>query len=171
MIKTMQTGMAVVAGLAALSAGLLLRSQTPSVAFASKPAAKSVTVTKLVKTEAEWKKLLTPTQFNVLRQKGTEAAFSGDYHPKKEIGVYRCAACNLDLYRSETQFDSGTGWPSFWKPIAGHVVESTDADGERSEITCARCGSHLGHVFTDGPKPTGLRYCMNAVALKFKKQK
>ena len=189
MMKTIYAGMMALVGIAALSAGLVLRLQTPDVAFANKPAAKSTAkseakdkdaktapqksakVVKMVKSEAEWKKLLTPEQFYVMREKGTQAPFQGDYHPRKEIGVYRCSACDLDLFRSETKFDSGTGWPSFWQPIAGHVEETTDADGERTEVTCARCGGHLGHVFDDGPQPTGLRYCMNAVALKFEEQK
>ncbi len=128
-------------------------------------------IVKIVKTEAQWKKILTPAQFYVMRQEGTDRPFTGDYHPRKEAGVYRCAACNLDLFRSETMFDSGTGWPSFWKPIAGHVIQKTDADGSRDEVECARCNGHLGHVFKDGPKPTGLRYCMNASALKFVKEK
>ncbi len=131
-----------------------------------KPAKKSG-VGRVVKSEAEWKKILTPMQFAVLRKEGTEAAFSGDYHLKKEAGTWKCAGCGLDLFRSSTQFDSGTGWPSFWKPIAGHVAQVKDADGERDEIQCARCDGHLGHVFDDGPQPTGLRYCMNAVAMKF----
>ncbi len=162
-----------VVGVAVVAAGFARLSQ-PSVVAApnSQSAAKSTGVkkekiVKVVRTEAQWKKLLTAAQFDVLRQEGTERAFTGDYHPRKETGVYNCAACGLSLYRSETQFDSGTGWPSFWKPIAGHVQETTDADGSRTEVKCARCDGHLGHVFTDGPKPTGLRYCMNAVAMKF----
>lgn len=149
-----------------------LRAQSPA-AFQlvsdEKPAAKGVG--RVVKTEAQWKKILTPAQFSVLRQEGTEAPFSGDFHPKKQAGTWNCAACNLELFRSNTQFDSGTGWPSFWQPISGHVTQSTDADGERAEIKCARCGGHLGHVFDDGPKPTGLRYCMNSVAMKFQPAK
>ncbi len=163
----------VAVGAAVVAAGLARLSQ-PSVVAApnSHNAAKSTSarkekIVKVIKTEAQWKKLLTPAQFEVLRQEGTQRAFTGDYHPHKEGGVYNCAACGLSLYRSETQFDSGTGWPSFWKPIAGHVKETTDADGSRTEVECARCDGHLGHVFTDGPKPTGLRYCMNAVAMKF----
>ncbi len=126
-------------------------------------------VGRVVKTDAEWKKILTPAQYDVLRQQGTEPPFSGDYHPKKEAGVWKCAGCGLELFRSGTMFDSGTGWPSFWQPIGGHVQQRKDGDGERDEITCARCGGHLGHVFDDGPQPTGLRYCMNSVAMKFQK--
>ena len=137
----------------------------------SKPKNAKGRVGRVVKSESEWKKILTPMQFEVLRQEGTEAAFSGDYHPKVEAGVWRCAGCGLDLFGSNTMFDSGTGWPSFWRPIAGHVAQRTDADGQRAEIECARCGGHLGHVFDDGPKPTGLRYCMNSVAMKFSTDK
>jgi peptide-methionine (R)-S-oxide reductase len=126
-------------------------------------------VGRVVKTEEEWKKLLTPQQFYVLRQKGTERAFSGDYASKK-AGTYHCAGCGLALFSSSTKFDSGTGWPSFWQPIDGHVKSETDADGSRVEVLCARCDGHLGHVFEDGPKPTGLRYCINSVSLSFTKQ-
>jgi peptide-methionine (R)-S-oxide reductase len=133
--------------------------------------AKGKGVGRVVKSEAEWKKILTPMQFEVLRQQGTEAPFSGDYHPRAQGGVWRCAGCGLDLFRASTMFDSGTGWPSFWQPIAGHVAQKTDADGQRAEIRCARCDGHLGHVFDDGPQPTGLRYCMNSVAMKFSPDK
>lgn len=135
------------------------------------PAKKIATpIKKVVKTEAQWRKILSPAAFNILREEGTEAAFSGDYKSHGK-GVYRCAGCDLDLFWSSTKFDSGTGWPSFWKPIANHVIEKKDADGERTEVECARCGGHLGHVFEDGPKPTGLRYCLNSPALKFQKSK
>ena len=147
----------------------LLKEPAPSNASTRAPE-KSGAVQKISLSEAEWKKRLTPAQFNVLREEGTERAYSGDYHPKNEAGVYRCAGCDLPVFEGATQFDSGTGWPSFWKPIAGHVIEKTDADGSRTEVECARCGGHLGHVFDDGPKPTGLRYCMNSVALKYQKK-
>ena len=123
-------------------------------------------------TDAEWKKLLTPAQYHILRQSGTEPAFSGDYefHGK---GVYNCAACANPLFDAGTEFDSGTGWPSFYQPMAKTSVLTQDDHSllmERTEVVCARCGGHLGHVFDDGPKPTGLRYCMNSVAMKFVKK-
>lgn len=126
----------------------------------------------VVHSEAEWQKQLTPEQFQILRQKGTERAFSGKYFDNHEAGQYFCAGCGQLLFTSTDKFDSGTGWPSFVRPAAEKsVVEEVDNSwGVRTEVECSSCGGHLGHVFDDGPKPTGLRYCINSACLEFKKQ-
>jgi peptide-methionine (R)-S-oxide reductase len=122
----------------------------------------------LPQSEAEWKDVLTPEQYRVLRKKGTERAFTGALWDAKADGVYRCAGCGQALFGSDAKFDSGTGWPSFWQPVAEGMVATEDDRGffmTRTEVLCSRCGGHLGHVFDDGPKPTGLRYCINSAAL------
>lgn len=123
---------------------------------------------KVQKTEAQWKAELTPEQYRVLREKGTERAFTGAFHDSKEPGTYLCAGCGNELFSSETKYDSGSGWPSFYQPIAPSKVETETDVGHgmvRTEVHCAKCGGHLGHVFPDGPKPTGQRFCINSVSL------
>jgi peptide-methionine (R)-S-oxide reductase len=149
-------------GAVALAVGALCRGSRVSAAASQKFG--------ITHTEEEWRKLLTPEQFAVLRQEATERAFTSELLHEKRKGTFTCAGCELDLFSSATKFESGTGWPSFYKPLRGAVDTTTDRTlmMERIEVHCRRCGGHLGHVFDDGPRPTGLRYCINGLALHFR---
>lgn len=125
---------------------------------------------KIVRSDEEWRQLLTPEQFIITRQKGTERPYTGEYYHFKGTGTYRCVACGQELFDSETKYESGSGWPSFWAPLSEDKVEMEQDLSHgmvRQEIQCSRCGAHLGHVFEDGPRPTGLRYCVNSLSLRF----
>ena len=138
----------------------------------NKGIAKAKGIKKVIKTDAEWKQILTPEQYSVAREKGTERAFSSPLNDIHDEGIFECVACGLPVFSSKAKFDSGTGWPSFYEPIDQESVQEVVDKSlweTRTEVLCARCDSHLGHVFDDGPRPTGLRYCMNGVALKFVK--
>lgn len=163
-------------GVVALAAGCNA-SRTEDVAITQAPNSPSATEQnmndKVTKTDEEWKKALTPEQYAVLRQKGTETAFTGAYWNTKDKGTYRCAGCGEVLFQSDTKFDSGCGWPSFYAPNSTNVItEAADNSHfmQRTEVLCSKCGGHLGHVFEDGPKPTGLRYCINSASIKFEEK-
>lgn len=151
------------------------RAAAPGTSPATVRAEKSPTaVGRVRKSEVEWKRILSPAAYHVLRERGTERAFTGKLEGEHRVGTYACAACGLELFSSATKFDSGTGWPSFWAPLANNRLASRvdpRYGGASEEILCARCEGHLGHVFDDGPKPTGKRYCMNSVALSFTPKK
>ena len=168
-MQTTRKIFAATAATLALAACLWLRPAAATDFPPSIPAGEKVKTVKL--SDAEWRKKLTPQRYHVLREKGTDIAFTGDLVHVKGAGVFKCAGCGLELFRTDQKFESGTGWPSFWAPYAiSHVVEKDDHSlgMERVEVECARCGGHLGHLFDDGPHPTGLRYCINSAALNLR---
>ncbi len=156
----------------ALLAALLVAACTPTPAGSPSPDGGGSKGFAVTKSNEEWRKTLGPEQYRVLREKGTERAFTGKYWNNHEKGTYACAGCGQELFSSDTKYESGTGWPSFFRPIAPEAIGTEDDSSlfmTRTEVHCARCGGHLGHVFPDGPPPTGLRYCLNSAALDFKK--
>lgn len=159
------SGSAAVAALAAASGWRAMAAGQPG---AGKPA----DTFEVVRSDEQWRQVLTPAQYNVLRQEGTERPYSSPLNDEHRAGIFACAGCQLDLFSSRTKFDSRTGWPSFWAPLDNAVGTRTDRSFgmSRTEVHCRRCGGHLGHLFDDGPKPTGLRYCMNGLAMTFKPQ-
>jgi len=158
------------AALAALGGGRLLATNTAQAGESGKATSKAPGTFEVTLTDAEWRKKLTPAQYAVLRQEGTEPPFSSPLNNEHRKGIFSCAGCQLDLFSSNMKFESGTGWPSFWAPLANAVGTTEDRSFgmRRTAVHCSRCGGHLGHVFDDGPKPTGLRYCMNGVAMTFR---